>query len=156
LMALRERGLTRAIGVCNFNLPMIRRAIEEIGAPIASLQVEYHPFLSQAPMLAYLRGKGIPLTAYAPLAQGRAASDATLAFLGHKHGCSAAQMAVAWLLGQEGVIVIPKAARIESQKANLDALGTKLDDEDRAAIAALPKNMRFVRPPFAPQWDAVG
>ena len=120
LMSLRERGLTRAIGVCNFNLPMIRRAVEEIGAPIASLQVEYHPFLSQAPMLAYLRGKGIPLTAYAPLAQGRAASDPTLAFLGHKHGCSAAQMAVAWLLDQEGVIVIPKAARPESQKANLD------------------------------------
>ena len=155
LMALRERGLTRAIGVCNFNLPMIRRAVEQIGAPIATLQVEYHPFLSQAPMLAYLRGKGIPMTAYAPLAQGRAASDPTLAFLGHKHGCSAAQMAVAWLLDQEGVIVIPKAARPESQKANLDALGTRLDDEDRAAIAALPKDQRFVRPPFAPEWDAV-
>jgi 2,5-diketo-D-gluconate reductase B len=156
LMLLRDRGLTRAIGVCNFNLPMIRRAVEEIGAPIANLQVEYRPFLSQAPMLTYLRGKGIPLTAYAPLAQGRAASDPTLAFLGHKHGCSAAQMAVAWLLDQEGVIVIPKAARPESQKANLDALGTQLDDEDRAVIAALPKDQRFVRPFFAPEWDALG
>jgi 2,5-diketo-D-gluconate reductase B len=64
-------------------------------------------------------------------------------------------MAVAWLLDQEGVIVIPKAARPESQKANLDALGIKLDNEDRAAIAALPKDQRFVRPPFAPEWDAV-
>ena len=54
LMELRENGLTRAIGVCNFNLPMIRRAVEGIGAPIATHQVEYHPFLSQAPMLAYL------------------------------------------------------------------------------------------------------
>src|ERR1700730_10707579 len=63
LMSLRERGLTRAIGVCNFNLPMLRRAGEEIAEAIASLQVEYHPFLLQAPMLAYLRGKGIPLTA---------------------------------------------------------------------------------------------
>jgi 2,5-diketo-D-gluconate reductase B len=135
---------------------MIRRAVEEIGAPIASLQVEYHPFLSQASMLAYLRGKGIPLTAYAPLAQGRAASDPILASLGQKHGCSAAQMAVAWLLDQNGVIVIPKASRSESQKANLDALGIKLDDEDRAAIAALPKDQRFVRPPFAPEWDALG
>jgi 2,5-diketo-D-gluconate reductase B len=156
LMSLRERRLTRAIGVCNFNLPMIRRAVEEIGAPIAGLQVEYHPFLSQAPMLAYLRGKGIPLTAYAPLAQGRAASDPTLASLGRKHGCSAAQMAVAWLLDQKGVIVIPKASRSESQKANLDALGTQLDEEDRTAIAALPKDQRFVRPPFAPDWDAIG
>lgn len=155
LMALRERGLTRAIGVCNFNLPMIRRAVEEIGAPIASLQVEYHPFLSQARLLAYLRGKGIPLTAYAPLAQGRAANDPTLLSLGQKHHCSAAQIAIAWLLDQEGIIVIPKAARAESQKANLDAIGIQLDDNDRAAIAALPKDQRFVRPPFAPDWDAV-
>src|SRR5271154_4546756 len=78
LMELRERGLTLAIGVCNFNLPMIRRAVEEIGAPIAAHQVEYHPYLSQAPMLAYLPSKDIPLTAYAPLAQGRAANDPIL------------------------------------------------------------------------------
>jgi 2,5-diketo-D-gluconate reductase B len=70
LIELREKGLTRAIGVCNFNLPMIRHAIEEIGAPLAAHQVEYHPFLSQAPMLAYLRGRGIPLTAYAPWHRG--------------------------------------------------------------------------------------
>jgi 2,5-diketo-D-gluconate reductase B len=75
LAELRQSGLVRAIGVCNFNLPMIRRAIEEIGAPIASVQLEYHPFLSKANMLAYLRDKGIPLTAYAPLAQGRAAQS---------------------------------------------------------------------------------
>jgi 2,5-diketo-D-gluconate reductase B len=150
LMELRQRGLTRAIGVCNFNLPMIRRAVEEIGAPIASHQVEYHPFLSQAPMLAYLRSKAIP-----PLAQGPAANDATLAAIGSKHGATAAQVAIGWLLDQEGVIAIPKAGRPESQKANLDALGIALDDKDRAAIAALPKDQRFVRPPFAPRWDAV-
>jgi 2,5-diketo-D-gluconate reductase B len=155
LMELRERGLTLAIGVCNFNLPMIRRAVEEIGAPIAVHQVEYHPFLSQAPMLGYLRSRAIPLTAYAPLAQGRAANDATLAAIGRKRGATAAQVAIAWLLDQEGVIAIPKAGRPESQKANLDALGISLDDEDRAAIAALPKDQRFVRPPFAPEWDAV-
>jgi 2,5-diketo-D-gluconate reductase B len=154
LIALRERGLTRAIGVCNFNPPMIRRAVEKIGAPIASVQLEYHPFLSQAPMLAYLRGKGIPLTAYAPLVQGWAANDTVLADLGRKHGASAAQMAIAWLLDQEGVIVIPKAARPESQKANLDALAIHLDHEDRAAIAALPNDQRYVRPPFAPDWEA--
>ena len=50
--------------------------------------------------------------------------------------------------------MIPKAARPESQKSNLDALGIRLDDEDRAAIAALAKDQRFVRPPFAPEWDA--
>jgi 2,5-diketo-D-gluconate reductase B len=155
LMEFREGGLARAIGVCNFNLPMIRRAVEEIGAPIAAHQIEYHPFLSQAPMLDYLRSKAIPLTAYAPLAQGRAANDPTLAAIGRKHGATAAQVAIAWLLDQEGVIAIPKAGRPESQKANLEALTISLDGEDRAAITALPKDQRFVRPPFAPEWDAV-
>jgi 2,5-diketo-D-gluconate reductase B len=95
------------------------------------------------------------LTAYAPLAQGRAANDATLAAIGHKHDATAAQIAIAWLLDPKGVLAIPKAGRPESQKANLDAFGILLDDEDRAAIAALPKDQRFVRPPFAPEWDAV-
>jgi 2,5-diketo-D-gluconate reductase B len=105
-------------------------------------------------MLNYLREKGIPLVAYAPLAQGRAASDPVLQGIGARHGVSAAQIALAWLLGQDGVAVIPKAQRRESQKANLDALAVKLDDDDRRAIAVLPKDHRFVTPPFAPEWDA--
>jgi 2,5-diketo-D-gluconate reductase B len=154
LMALRQEGRTRAIGVCNFNMPMIRRAVEEIGAPIAVHQVEYHPFLCQDAMISYLKSKNIPLTAYAPLAQGRAASDPTLAEIGERHNASAAQIAIAWLLDHDGVIAIPKAGRTVSQRANLDALAIRLDDVDRAAIAALPKDQRFVRPPFAPDWDA--
>ena len=153
LMSLRERGLTRAIGVCNLNLPMMRHAVDKVGAPIACLQVEYHPFLSQQPMLQYLRSKDIPLTAYSPLAQGRAASNPVLMEIGRKHGVAAAQIAIAWLMDQDGIIAIPKASRPESQKANLDALSIRLDDEDRAAIAALPKDQRFVNPSFAPEWD---
>ncbi|PLZ00338.1 2,5-didehydrogluconate reductase B [Burkholderia sp. WAC0059] len=154
LESLRERGLVRAIGVCNFNMTLLRTAVEAIGAPIACHQIEYHPFLSQRPMLDYLRGKGIPLVAYSPLAQGRAASHPTLAKIGEKHGATAAQIAIAWLLDQDGVLAIPKAQRRESQQSNFDAQSIRLDDEDRAAIAALPKDQRFVNPPFAPQWDA--
>jgi Aldo/keto reductase family len=51
--------------------------VDEICAPVASVQVEYHPFLDQSATLAYLRERKIPLTAYAPLAQGRAAEDET-------------------------------------------------------------------------------
>jgi hypothetical protein len=51
------------------------------------------------------------------------------------------------------VIAIPKPGRLESQRANLDAQAIRLDDADRAAISALPKDQRFDRPPFAPNWD---
>ena len=106
-------------------------------------------------MLAYLRERNIPLTAYAPLAQGRAAEDETLKRIADKHGLSAAQVAIAWLLDQDGVIAIPKAQRPESQQSNLDALNIRLDDEDRAAIASLPREQRYVTPPFAPDWNAL-
>ena len=58
-------------------------------------------------------------------------------------------------MDQPNVIAIPKAQRRESQQANLDALNLRLDDADRAAIAALPKTLRYVQPTFAPDWDAV-
>jgi diketogulonate reductase-like aldo/keto reductase len=63
-----------------------------------------------------------------------------------------APVALKWLLDQDNVAAIPKASRKESQQANLDALKVKLDD-DRKAIARLPKDKRFVSPGFGPAWD---
>jgi 2,5-diketo-D-gluconate reductase B len=153
LIKLKEEGRTRAIGVANFNIALLKTVVEEIKAPIACNQVEYHVLLDQTRLREYLAAKSIPLVAYCPLAQGRAASDPTLAAIGRKHGVGAAQVALKWLLDQDGVAAIPKASRAESQQANLDALRVKLDDDDRKAIARLPKDKRLVSPGFAPAWD---
>ena len=153
LMKLKQEGRTRAVGVANFNVALLKTVVEEIKAPVACNQVEYHVMLDQTPLRQYLTAKSIPLVAYCPLAQGRVASDEALAAIGRKHNASAAQVALKWLLDQDGVAAIPKASRAESQQANLDALKVTLDDEDRKAIAALPKNKRCVSPGFAPAWD---
>ena len=153
LMKLKQEGRTRAIGVANFNIALLKTVVEEIKAPIACNQIEYHVKLDQTKVAKYLASKSIPLVAYCPLAQGKAASDPTLTAIGRKHDASAAQVALKWLLDQDGVAAIPKASRKESQKANLDALKITLDDADRKAIAALPKNQRCVNPGFAPAWD---
>jgi len=153
LMELKQEGRTRAIGVANFNLALLKTVVEQIKAPIACNQIEYHVMLDQTKVARYLAAKSIPLVAYCPLAQGRAASDATLMAIGRKHGASAAQVALKWLLDQDGVAAIPKASRAQSQQANLDALHIGLDDEDMKAIAALPKDRRCVNPGFAPAWD---
>jgi 2,5-diketo-D-gluconate reductase B len=137
LMKLQQEGRTRAIGVANFNIALLKTVVEEIKAPIACNQVEYHVMLDQMPLRKYLAAKSIPLVAYCPLAQGRVATDEALK----------------WLLDQDGTAAIPKASRPESQQANLDALKLKLDDADRKAIAGLPKGMRCVNPGFAPAWD---
>jgi 2,5-diketo-D-gluconate reductase B len=153
LMKLKQEGRTRAIGVANFNIALLKTVLEEIKAPIACNQVEYHVMLDQTPLRKYMAAKSLPLVAYCPLAQGRAASDETLVAIGRKHGATAAQVALKWLLDQDGVVAIPKATRSESQKSNLDALNVGLDDEDLKAIAGLPKNERFVNPGFSPVWD---
>jgi 2,5-diketo-D-gluconate reductase B len=153
LMKLKEEGRTRAIGVANFTTVLLKTVVEEIKAPIACNQVEYHVMLDQTKLTKYLAAKSIPLVAYCPLAQGRVASDQVLTKIGKKHDASAAQVALKWLLDQNGVAAIPKASRAESQMANLDALKVTLDDDDRKAIAALPKNVRCVSPGFGPDWD---
>src|SRR6202040_123912 len=142
LFKLKAEGRTRAIGVANFNVALLKTVVEEIRAPIACNQVEYHVMLDQTRLRQYLAAKSIPLVAYCPLAQGRAASNETLVAIGKKHDAGAVQVALKWLLDQDGVAAIPKASRAESQKANLDALKVTLDDADRKAIAALPKDQR--------------
>lgn len=153
LQDLKEQGRIRAMGVANFPVALLRQAIDEIGAPVACNQVEYHVCLDQSAILNYLRPKGIPLVAYSPLGQGRLTDDPVLAKIAAKHGVSVGQVALKWLLDQDGVCAIPKAQSPASQRANLAAFSVPLDDEDRKAIAALPKDRRFVRPAFAPDWD---
>lgn len=153
LMQLRDEGRIRALGVANFTVRLLRQAIDDVGAPIACNQVEYHVLLDQGPVRRYLAERSIPLVAYAPLAQGRLVEQSGLAAIARKHDVTPAQVALKWLLDQDGVAAIPKAGRRESQKANLEAFAVTLDDDDRRIIAALPKDQRFVNPAFAPQWD---
>jgi 2,5-diketo-D-gluconate reductase B len=153
LMNLKEEGRTRAIGVANFTTALLKTVVEDIKAPIACNQVEYHVMLDQAKLMKYMAAHNIPLVAYSPLAKGQVASDEALAGIGRKHKASAAQVALKWLLDQDGVAAIPKASRAESQKANLDALKLTLDDDDRKAIAGLPKSRRCLSPDFGPDWD---
>jgi 2,5-diketo-D-gluconate reductase B len=153
MMRLKEEGRIRNIGVSNFTVALMRQAVEEIGAPISCNQVEYHVFLDQGAVLDYARAHGIVVSAYRPLAQGVLDSAPDIQRIAAKHAASPQQIALAWLLGQDMVAAIPKAARAASQRANLAALDIRLDDQDRAMIAALPKDGRLVNPDWAPRWD---
>lgn len=155
LMQARDAGKTRHIGVANFTLPLLRQAVIDVGAPLYCNQVEYHVLLDQTPLLNWLRARDIMLVAHVPLARGRLVEHPALTAIAARHGATAAQVALKWLLDQDGVAAIPKAGRTVSQRENLAALDLTLDDADRAVIAGLPKNVRVVDSPFAPKWDAV-
>jgi 2,5-diketo-D-gluconate reductase B len=156
MMALQQEGKTHGIGVANFNVALLRQSIEQVRAPIAAVQFEYHVLLRQPPLLRYLREHGLPVIAYSPLAKGQLIDHPVLSEIARKHGAAPSQIALAWLLEQQDVAPIPKSVHRERQQENLGALKVTLDDADRAAIEALPKDQRCVSPGFAPAWDATG
>jgi 2,5-diketo-D-gluconate reductase B len=153
LMRAAKEGKTREIGVANFPVRLLRMAIDEVRAPIVCDQVEYHVLLDQTPLLGYLRAHAMTLIAYVPLARGRLIDHPVLKTIADRHAATPAQVALKWLVDQDGVAAIPKSGRVEGQRQNLGALNLELDDADRATLAALPKDQRVVNPPFAPEWD---
>ena len=153
LAAIRAEGRAKAIGVSNFPPRLLQRAIAE-GVELACLQVECHLLLDQSKLLGITRAAGMALTAYSPLAKGENLDLPAVRQVAAKHGATLAQVALAWLLAQDGVAMVPKAASPARQKENLGALALRLDAADLVALAAAPKDRRFVNPSFAPDWVA--
>jgi 2,5-diketo-D-gluconate reductase B len=154
LAALRKAGKARHIGVSNFNVALLQEAVDTHGADLLCNQVEYHPYLSQRAVLATVRRHGMMLTAYSPLARGRAQRDTALSAIGCTYGKSPAQVALRWLLDQDGVAAIPKAASRTHLAANLAVFDFALTAADRAQIDALRDGYRVVDPAgWAPDWD---
>jgi 2,5-diketo-D-gluconate reductase B len=151
MTALRDEGRTRGIGVSNFTSAQFREALEL--APVIVNQVEYHPFLDQSAVLEVSRERDVELTAYRPLAKGEVASDRTIADIAAAHNATPAQVALAWLIGQESVSAVPKASSPERRRENLAALDLELSADERARIDALPKDRRAVETDWSPEWD---
>jgi 2,5-diketo-D-gluconate reductase B len=152
---LKRSGKTRFIGVSNFNVKLLDEAVERHGADLLCNQVEYHPYLSQRAVLEAVRRHGMMLTAYAPVAKGRAVDDRTLATIGARYGKSAAQISLRWLMEQDGVAAIPKASSRAHLAANLDIFDFALAPEDRAAIDRLQGGGRLLDVAgWSPDWDA--
>ncbi|WP_460157835.1 aldo/keto reductase [Pseudomonas sp. S2_H10] len=154
LVSFKEQGLARNIGVANFPLPLLRKVVEELGAPLSAIQVEYHVLLGQNALLDYARQHDMALTAYTPLARNKVSDIPAIQQIAAKHGVLPTQVALKWLLDQPNVAAIPKASSEANQLANLAALQVQLDDQDRSLIASLSKRERQVSPDFAPVWDA--
>lgn len=153
LAQIHAEGLARAVGVSNFPSALLRQALALDIAPIACLQVEQHAMLSQQTLLDITQPAGIVMTSYTPLGKGEVLEHPVLTGIAAKHGVTPAQVALAYLLSKKLVAAVPKARSAARQAENLAAAGLVLSAEDLAAIAALPKNRRFVNPDFAPAWD---
>jgi diketogulonate reductase-like aldo/keto reductase len=153
LCKMKTAGLTKHIGVANFNIAMIEEAVKLASEPIAVLQIETHPYLDQSKVIAAARRHAMAVVGYCPLARGKVPADPVLQGIGKAHGKTPAQVALRFL-EQQRIIPIPRTSKRERLAENLGCLDFKLREEEMAEIAKLTRpNSRIVSPPQAPKWD---
>lgn len=131
---LQDEGLVEHLGVANFTRGQLREAQAQTDRPLVTDQVLYHPLKDQSALLAYCVEHDVALTAYSPLARGGVVGDELLGSIGRRYGKSAAQVALRWLLQQDGVVAIPKATGRPHLEANLDVFDFSLTDDEMARI----------------------
>jgi diketogulonate reductase-like aldo/keto reductase len=149
----RARGRTRLIGVSNFTCALLDEALDTHKADLFCNQVEYHPFLSQEKLLARTRRAGMLLNAYQPIARGKVFGCEALEAIGRRYAKSPAQVALRWLIQQDGVGAIPRSSRPENLRANLAVFDFALTPAEMAAIHGLASGRRFSDFDWAPAWD---
>ncbi|MFZ5539720.1 MAG: aldo/keto reductase [Pseudomonadota bacterium] len=135
--ALKERGLIRHWGVSNFDVGDLKALVRVTGGSHCAANQIYYSVSQRGAefeLLPWLRERRIPVMAYSPIDQGAAARDATLKAVGARHGASAAQIALAWVLRQPDVIAIPKAVRDAHLRENWAAASIQLTPQDLADI----------------------
>jgi diketogulonate reductase-like aldo/keto reductase len=155
LNEVQAAGKTRFIGVSNYNQTQLREAIAASRAPILTNQIEMHPYLDQSAMRALATETCTPLTAYFGMADGAVPRDAVIGAIAAKHGKTAAQVGLRWLV-QQGIVALSKTAKPARVAENFNIFDFALDAADITAITGLARpNGRIVSPEgLAPDWAA--
>ena len=135
--ALKASGKIRHWGVSNFDTD----DMEELAALKAGPQAQTNQVLYnlkrrgiEYDLLPWQRQRGIPVMAYSPIEQGGLGDDRRLAEIARRHDAAPAQIALAWVMRDDGVIAIPKATRPEHVRENIAAQDIALTKDDLAAI----------------------
>ncbi len=137
---LQERGEIGAYGVSNFDPRAMREALDLAEsmslAPPAANQILYN-LRRRGPersLLPLCRERGVTVMAYSPFDQGGLPTEGPLREIASKHRTSPETCALAWILGREGVVTIPKSSNPAHVRANAEALDLRLDEEDLALL----------------------
>jgi diketogulonate reductase-like aldo/keto reductase len=128
VLAARDDGLTRTVGVSNYSIGQIDDLIDATGEKPAVNQIPWNPSRYDARLLAAHAERGVALEGYSPL-KGTRLRDRTLAEIADKYGVTSAQVVLRWHI-DIGVIVIPRSARPERIEQNFDLFGFSLTPEE--------------------------
>jgi diketogulonate reductase-like aldo/keto reductase len=155
LCKVKRAGLARHIGVSNFTVALIEKAVKLANEPLVCNQIEVHPFIDQSKVIAACRRHGMATVAYSPIARGGASGHKVLARIGQAHGKTAAQVSLRFLV-QQGIVVIPRTSRRERLSENLAIFDFELSEAEMAEITRLARrDGRIVDYAYSgsPQWD---
>ena len=155
LCELQKQGLTRNIGVSNFNIANIIEAKRYADVPIAVNQVEFHPLIKQNTLQTFLNNHHILLEAYSPLARGDVFDNKIIKDIADKHGITPAQVSLAWILSDKQRIAIPKTSNPEHLQGNLGAVKVTLsaDELEKIGSSAHSDGRKIKHPDYSPEWD---
>ena len=138
---LKNEGVIRSIGVCNFHTHHIDEILKVAEHVPVLNQIELHPWLTQEKVLEYDTSHKIVTQAWSPLARGKILEEPMLEALAKMHGKSVAQVVLRWHI-QRGVAVIPKSNSKERIIENMNVFDFELSQEQMASITALNTNSR--------------
>ncbi|MEN5090752.1 aldo/keto reductase [Pseudomonas protegens] len=131
---LREAGKIRRWGVSNFDVA----DLEELDSPVCATNQVLYNLESRGiefDLLPACQQRRMPLMAYCPIGQGGALlAEPVLQQIARNHGVTSAQVALAWLLRQDQVLVIPKAVRPAHLRLNAQAGELQLEPQDLQAL----------------------
>lgn len=139
MLALREEGVVRSVGVSNFTEQMIQELIDATGTAPAVNQVELHPYFPQTPLRAFHRSHGIRTESWSPLARrSELLQEPILAELAASYDVTPSQLVLRWHV-EMGSTPIPKSQDPERQRENADVFDFSLSDDDVQAISGLER-----------------
>ena len=138
---LYKSGKIRAIGVSNYHQNHLEDLYTTCTIKPMVDQVEFHPKLTQASLIEFLRKENIQMESWSPLMRGAVLDIPLLQELSSKYNRSITQIVLRWNI-QKGVVVIPKSVTPSRIKENFEIFDFKLEDEDIIKIDALNENIR--------------
>ncbi|KAH3857718.1 aldose reductase-related protein 2-like isoform X2 [Dreissena polymorpha] len=147
-------GLTRNIGLSNFNKKQVDRIMKICTIKPSNMQVEVSPYFSNSRILDHCRQLGMTLTAYAPLGapnrpwretgEPNVFEDPVLKEIATVKRKTTAQVILRFHI-QRGLVVIPKSIRTSRIQENIQIFDFTLTDDEMSKIAALDKNLRVFK-----------
>jgi diketogulonate reductase-like aldo/keto reductase len=139
---LRGEGLTRAIGISNFEPHHLDQLIAGANVAPSVNQVELHPNLQQHDIRTANAAVGCVTQAWSPLKQAQVLSDPTIERIASEVGATPAQVVIHWQL-QSGIATIPKSVKEHRIHENGDVYGFSLSDAQMEAMAGLDSGDRI-------------